>query len=233
MHGRLKLINIQTDETLTAWNYVKNLADLRTASKYKELREAIGFENLEKTLIAIENNADEFDENRESETQTTEETQASGTCNEGYFELIINEEFNPCFLVCNKGHFTVMDSVGLNSHIFVPKTLRQIPYLPYSFYEDSLPNMEDIFSKVFDEFDAYCDVEPIWKHVLTASVLLSYQQEKIQTVPYLYLYGDNESGKTTVLNVLNELCYRPMFGVTVPSVTSTGTLRIRTVSQQF
>jgi hypothetical protein len=110
-----------------------------------------------------------------------------------------------------------MDSVGLNSHVFIPKTLRQIPYLPYSFYEGSLPNMEEIYSKIYDEFDEYCDVEPIWKHVLTAAVLLTFQQEKLQTVPYLYLFGDNEAGKTTVLNVLNELCYRPMFGVTVPS----------------
>jgi len=31
------------------------------------------------------------------------------------------------------------------------------------------------------------------------------------------LYGDNESGKSTVLNVLKNLCYRPMYGVTIPS----------------
>ena len=53
--------------------------------------------------------------------------------------------------------------------------------------------------------------------MLTGCVLLSYHQEKFQTVPYIYVYGDNESGKSTVLQVLKFLCYRPMYGVTVPS----------------
>jgi len=214
---RVKLVDLQTDESLTAWHSLKNLDDLRSSLKHRDLRNLIGSQNIEKVLMTVEDNADEFDECKEPELKATEETRSSGVCNEGFFELIVNDEFNPCFLVCDKGRFTFVDSVKFNNHVFVPKTLKQIPYLPYSFYEGFLPSTEEIYSKVYDEFDAYCDVEPIWKHVLTACVLLSYQQEKLTTVPYLYLYGDNESGKTTVLNVLNELCYRPMFGVTVPS----------------
>ena len=52
---------------------------------------------------------------------------------------------------------------------------------------------------------------------LDSCTLLTYQQEKLQTVPYLFCYGDNESGKSTVLQVLKSLCYQPMYGVTIPS----------------
>jgi hypothetical protein len=57
----------------------------------------------------------------------------------------------------------------------------------------------------------------IWKDYLAACVLLSYQQEKMRTVPYIYFIGDNESGKTVALSLMNWLCYRPMLGVTIPS----------------
>lgn len=63
----------------------------------------------------------------------------------------------------------------------------------------------------------YIDIESIWKDVLAAAVLLSYQQEKCVSVPYFYPYGDNESGKTTLEGLLALLCYRPMFGVTIPA----------------
>ena len=33
----------------------------------------------------------------------------------------------------------------------------------------------------------------------------------------MYFVGDNESGKTVALSLLNWLCYRPMLGVTIPS----------------
>jgi hypothetical protein len=36
--------------------------------------------------------------------------------------------------------------------------------------------------------------------------------------------GDNESGKTVALNLLNWLCYRPMLGVTIPSADTYGYL---------
>jgi energy-coupling factor transporter ATP-binding protein EcfA2 len=56
-----------------------------------------------------------------------------------------------------------------------------------------------------------------WKHLLTAFVLLSYEQAKISTVPYFAFVGDNESGKSTALELLKRLCYRPLWGTTIPA----------------
>ncbi|MGD6934287.1 MAG: hypothetical protein ACQCN5_08785, partial [Candidatus Bathyarchaeia archaeon] len=88
----------------------------------------------------------------------------------------------------------------------------------------AVPSREELFWKVRDEFDLFLDVESIWKDYLAACVLLSYQQEKLRTVPYVYFVGDNESGKTVALNLLNWLCYRPMLGVTIPSADTYGYL---------
>jgi len=139
----------------------------------------------------------------------------SGFADQGYFEAIYNNE-KPCFLVSNDKHFSLHETVTFNGKTFIPKDTKRIPYNPYGYFEGKIPNREDLYWKVRREFQIFIDLEPIWYDVLASSALLSYQQEKLQTVPYLFVYGDNESGKSTVLQLLKSLCYRPMYGVTVP-----------------
>jgi len=140
----------------------------------------------------------------------------SGLSPSGYFEAIYYRG-EPRFLVENGGNFSIVDSLSVNGEEFTPKDVRHIPYEPYGWFEGQVPNREDLFWMVRREIDSFIDVESIWKDTLTAAVLLTYQQEKLQTVPYIFVYGDNESGKSTVLQVLKSLCYRPMYGVTIPA----------------
>jgi hypothetical protein len=140
----------------------------------------------------------------------------SGFADQGYFEAIYHKE-KPCFLVTNDNHFSLHETVNLDDKTFTPKDAQRIPYEPYGYFEGQIPNREELFWRVRREFQTFIDLESIWIDVLSASVLLSYQQEKLQTVPYIFVYGDNESGKSTVLQLLKFLCYRPMYGVTVPS----------------
>jgi hypothetical protein len=140
-----------------------------------------------------------------------------GIADQGYYEAIYHKG-KPAFLVLIKDIFNVYEFLTLEDEVFLPKEHpNEFPYEPYGYYEDALPNREELFWKVRDEFDLFLDLEPIWKDYLAACVLLSYQQEKLRTVPYVYFVGDNESGKTVALNLLNWLCYRPMLGVTIPS----------------
>jgi hypothetical protein len=114
--------------------------------------------------------------------------------------------------------FRLYEEVTKEAEIFLPKeSTNEFPYEPYGVFEGNIPTREELFWKVREEFDLFLEVEPIWKDYLAACVLLSYQQEKTRTVPYVYFVGDNESGKTVALNLLNWLCYRPMLGVTIPS----------------
>jgi hypothetical protein len=140
----------------------------------------------------------------------------SGVLESGCFEAVLVDG-NPCFLIKNSENFSMVESVEVSDETFYPKEPKHVPYELYGYYQGSVPNREELYWKVRTEFDLFIDVEPIWKDVLTACVLLTYHQEKLQTVPYLFLYGDNESGKSTVLQVLNFLSYRPMYGVSVPS----------------
>ncbi|MCW3984191.1 MAG: hypothetical protein NWE96_09380 [Candidatus Bathyarchaeota archaeon] len=147
-----------------------------------------------------------------------------GVAEQGCFEAIYHKE-KPAFLVAHKDSFRVCDEVTVEDETFLPKEYpNEYPYEPYGFYEGAVPSREELFWKVRDEFDLFLDVESIWKDYLAACVLLSYQQEKLRTVPYVYFVGDNESGKTVALNLLNWLCYRPMLGVTIPSADTYGYL---------
>jgi hypothetical protein len=141
----------------------------------------------------------------------------SGIADQGNYEAVY-QKGKPAFLTLNKDVFKVCEEVTVEGESFIAKEYpNEFPYEPYGFFEGSLPNREDLFWKVREEFGLFLDLEGIWKDYLAACVLISYQQEKLRTVPYVYFVGDNESGKTVALNLLNWLCYRPMLGVTIPS----------------
>ncbi len=151
------------------------------------------------------------------ENQKSKLHKASGLAEQGYFEAIYHKQ-KPAFLTLNKDQFRIYPQVTAEGEIFEPKEYpSEFPYEAYGFFEGQAPSREDLFWKIRDEFNLFLDVESIWKDYLAACVLLSYQQEKLRTVPYPYFVGDNESGKTVALNLLNWLCYRPMLGVTIPS----------------
>jgi hypothetical protein len=140
----------------------------------------------------------------------------SGFITDGCFESIYEGD-KPAFLVRNGGSFHTVEAIETEEETYSPKDVRHMPYEPYGFFKGEAPNREELFSQVYKVISEYVDVEPLWKSVLAACVLMSYHQEKIQTVPYVLVYGDNESGKSTVLQILKQLCYRPMYGVTIPA----------------
>ena len=147
-----------------------------------------------------------------------------GYAEQGYYEAIYNKG-KPAFLTLKGGEFRVYEEVTAEGESFLPKEYPdEFPYEPYGNYEGTVASREELFWNVREEFDLFLDVESIWKDYLAACVLLSYQQEKLRTVPYVYFVGDNESGKTVALNLLNWLCYRPMLGVTIPSADTYGYL---------
>ena len=149
---------------------------------------------------------------------------ASGVAEQGYYEAIYHKG-KPAFLTLSKNEFMLYEEVTVEDAVFLPKEYpNEFPYDPYGFFEGSVHSREDLFWKVREEFNLFLDLESIWKDYLAAFTLLSYLQEKTRTVPYVYFVGDNESGKTVALNLLNWLCYRPMLGVTIPSADTYGYL---------
>jgi hypothetical protein len=160
--------------------------------------------------------ADFYERQRPKEKEKKKQFKDSGVSVNSPFEAIYDDG-KPCFLVRKGESFSIFESLEINGQVFYPKEAKQIPYEPYGYFAGAASNRDDLFWKVYQEISLFIDVEDIWKDILSACVLFSYHQEKLQTVPYIFLYGDNESGKSTVLQVLKFLCYRPMYGVTVPS----------------
>src|SRR5271157_361754 len=157
-----------------------------------------------------------FERQKSKEKPKKKQLKDSGFTVDGCFEAVYVDG-KPFFLLKNSETFSIVETVDLNGETFYPKEAKNVPYEPYGLHEGSVPNREELFWKIRAEFDTWIDVEPIWKDILAACVMLTYQQEKLQTIPYVFLYGDNESGKSTVLQVLKFLSYRPMYGVTIPS----------------
>lgn len=157
-----------------------------------------------------------FERSKSKEKSVKKVFKDSGLLENGCFEAVYVDG-KARFLVNNDGNFNIVETVQIDEETICPKESKAIPYEPYGVYEGDIPSREEIYRRIRSEFDFFVDVEPIWKDVQATSVLLTYHQEKLRTVPYLYPYGDNESGKTTILNIMAALCYRPMFGVTIPS----------------
>jgi len=175
----------------------------------KDIREGI--------ITADDAACDDFYPGRHSKAKKERppEPKASGIAEEEPFEAIYHND-QPMFLVRTKDGFSILESVTNQGHKIVPKELGEFPYAPYEYYEHAIPNREELFWRIRNEFDTFLDIESIYKDFLATCVLLSYQQEKVKTVPYVYFFGDNESGKTVALTLLSLLCYRPLFGVTIP-----------------
>lgn len=58
---------------------------------------------------------------------------------------------------------------------------------------------------------ALVDVSPVYEHVATYYVLLSWIYDGFNELPYLRLRGDAGSGKTRFLLAVGALCYKPIF----------------------
>jgi hypothetical protein len=166
---------------------------------------------------------EDFEPNKKAKNKPKQH-KICGLSDQGYFEAIYYES-KPAFLVVQNNRFSVAEYLTIEDESFLPKEYpNEFPYEPYGYFEGELPSREELFWKIRDEFDLFLDLESSWKDYLAACVLLSYQQEKVRTIPYVYFVGDNESGKTVALSLLNWLCYRPMLGVTIPSADTYGYL---------
>jgi hypothetical protein len=162
--------------------------------------------------------------NKKMEIKQPAPHSSCGLAQEGYYEAIYHCG-KPAFLVKTGDGFKVLETVTRDGKELGAKEFPdECPYEPYGVYEDAIPNREDLFWKVRAEFNLFLDVESCYKDLLAACVLLSYQQEKLKAVPYVYFYGDNESGKTVALDLLSLLCYRAMHGVTIPEADMYGYL---------
>jgi len=148
-----------------------------------------------------------------------------------FFESIYNDGVAK-FLVYDveKDNFEIVDRLETETNVFLPTPKEQVPYEPYQYIDGEIPTKEELYKEIYNIIDDYLVISNEWKHLLTSFILLSYEQQKISTVPYFAFVGDNESGKSTALEVLKRLSYRPLWGTTIPAADIYGYLADEEVS---
>jgi hypothetical protein len=125
---------------------------------------------------------------------------------------------------CGNG-LTFYDELETETMILRPPSLQEYP--PNSAYEfasedeliDYLKNAKEhetlytLYDSVrkFYTKDYFVDTDPKNSILLAVYTLTSYFQDKFSTVPYIWLIGDNGSGKNSVLLVYSALGYRVFY----------------------
>jgi hypothetical protein len=122
-------------------------------------------------------------------------------------------EYDPKLLVYGPDGYRVVDSYRIGGDTITARPPRSYPYKPYVIENLEAKSRLELIDLIHREVERFIDAEPEEKATFTAFILLSYVQEFFDALPYLYLVGDNESGKSHLLNLMAELCYRPLAGV--------------------
>jgi len=125
----------------------------------------------------------------------------------------------PYFLYydADKG-FQVKEDISFKNVKLSPIGRRSIPYKPYTF--DRIPKSRsytEIYRDIYSEFDTFAATASVYKHLFTTFTNLSYKQLPFDCLPYIFLIGLSDSGKTTVLRLIAKLGYRPLYGTSFPS----------------
>jgi hypothetical protein len=131
----------------------------------------------------------------------------------------------PYFAVATRRPETNVTSIGLQESIdfdetIVLKPLQSMSYLnkPYTFrnredfdnyiHEYRNETLDSLYTQVKSEWKKYVDADDSHSSLCAADTIYTYYQDKIGLTHYLFFIGDNASGKSNNLRVLNTLAYR-------------------------
>jgi len=127
-------------------------------------------------------------------------------------------EYDPALLILGPEGFRVEREVFVDDTVLRGADPRAYPYEPYA-VEDlvNVKSRAELVNEIYAEVNRFIDASEDEKAIFTAYVLMSYCPELFEEVPYLYLVGDNSSGKSHTLQLLAHLCYRPLYAVSIPA----------------
>lgn len=136
------------------------------------------------------------------------------------YEAIILDG-KPTFLMIEKESKVVFQpSIVEKTRILYPPSLEEYLHEPYEFQSEDeinkfieLATRETNFSlyqKCESIVSKYIDQEHHIKKILAIDIVFTYSQDKSPTVHYLGIFGDNNSGKSSIGDVFEALAYRTL-----------------------
>jgi len=124
-------------------------------------------------------------------------------------------EYEPRLLILGPNGFEVREFYQNGDSKIAPRSPRTYPYPPYVVEDLSLRKRQDLVEMVSREVNRFVDAPEEDRAIFVGFIVLSYVQEKFDALPYLYIVGDNSSGKTHLLRLMDALGYRPMSGASL------------------
>lgn len=166
---------------------------------------------------------DEVNQGITKQDKKTEIKKVKGKLGTYYVESIVVD--NKPFFLCNiEDKLELRESIDFDDKIFKPLEKDECGYFPYEFTKQELENLmkkdiskENLLNELKEKIDYYIDIRERDKHLILGDLLLSYCQEWIDTLHFLYCVGETESGKSTVLHLFRWLGYRNLYGEDIPN----------------
>jgi len=122
----------------------------------------------------------------------------------------IREPSNLEFVVCENGNLRLSSQIELEGAVFVvPKldpTVVSALRLPST--ARTCPGIGELFMLLTNHIDRYVDITTEYNFLVAAFILTTWFADRLSVVPYLSICGPPESGKTTLVRLLDCLCRR-------------------------
>jgi len=124
----------------------------------------------------------------------------------------------PYFIANVNGEIKFLERFEIDGIIIEPIRKQDSPYKPYEFTKSEFderknnpPTKENILERIEPIIDKYIDTTKNNKIIILVDTLLTYFQDHVNTVHFLYIVGDTESGKSTIGHLMKELGYRVQY----------------------
>jgi len=124
----------------------------------------------------------------------------------------------PHFLANVNGEIKLSKQFKFEGKIIGPVEREDTPYEPYEFskfeidlLKNNPPTKESLLEKLETKIKRYIDVNNNNRTVILIDTFLTYCQDQIDTVHYLFIVGDTESGKSTIGHLIKNVGYRVQY----------------------
>ena len=181
--------------------------------------------NLMKFLDNNDHKQHEKDEKKQKELEKHAKIKTKGLIHGIYVESILVEG-KPQFL-CNN---TITDQIYTRDFLYEldkmvkPLDPSQCGYLPYNFTKEEIRQISTkkiskdlLLDKIKEQIDKYVVLNHLDHHLILGDLLLTYEQEQINTIHFLFVVGETESGKSTIAHLFRWLGYRCLYGEDIPN----------------
>lgn len=160
----------------------------------------------------------------QNETKKTRK-KVKGKINGYFVESIIVDEI-PFFLCRDliSKKISLRKEFVNDEKLILPIESSECGYIPFEFTKSEIEkaienqiNKDKLLDEIKKAIDKFVIVRELDKYLLLADILMTYEQERINTLHFPFFVGETESGKSSALHLVRILGYRCLYGEDLPN----------------